>query len=108
MANSSLSPFYKFPEDIRKLISTTNIIEGVHRQICKVTETKSAFPSNSSLEKMLYLNYPHRPSKCSFSLPDRLDPTIRWITIDYPLCIIIAGNVISSHSYTEFISAPSK
>ena len=35
--------------------STTNIIEGVNRQYRKVTKTKSVFPSNSALEKMLYL-----------------------------------------------------
>ncbi len=50
-----LSPFYKFPEAIRKTIYTTNIIEGLHRQFRKVTKTKSIFPSDSSLEKMLYL-----------------------------------------------------
>lgn len=50
-----LSPFYKFPEAIRKTIYTTNIIEGLHRQFRKVTKTKSVFPSDSSLEKMLYL-----------------------------------------------------
>jgi len=50
-----LSPFYKFPEEIRKIIYTTNIIESLHRQFRKVTKTKSVFPSDSSLEKMLYL-----------------------------------------------------
>ena len=35
--------------------STTNIIEGLNRQYRKVTKTKSVFPSDSSLEKMLYL-----------------------------------------------------
>lgn len=34
---------------------TTNIIEGVNLQYRKVTKTKSVFPSDSSLEKMLYL-----------------------------------------------------
>lgn len=50
-----LSPFYKFPGEIRKIIYTTNIIEGLHRQFRKVTKTKSVFPTDSSLEKMLYL-----------------------------------------------------
>jgi transposase-like protein len=50
-----LSPFYKFPEQIRKIIYTTNIIEGLNRQFRKVTKTKSVFPSDTSLEKMLYL-----------------------------------------------------
>jgi len=35
---------------------TTNIIEGFHRQLRKVTKTKSVFPSDQSLEKMLYLS----------------------------------------------------
>lgn len=50
-----ISPFYKFPEEIRKIIYTTNIIEGLHRQFRKVTKTKTMFPNDSSLEKMLYL-----------------------------------------------------
>jgi len=49
-----LSPFYKFPEEIRKIIYTTNIIESLHGQFRKVTK-KTAFPSDSSLEKILYL-----------------------------------------------------
>lgn len=50
-----LCPFFKFPDEVRKIVYTTNIIEGVHRQFRKVTKTKSIFPSDSSLEKMLYL-----------------------------------------------------
>lgn len=50
-----LSPFFKFPLAIRRIMYTTNIIEGVHRQFRKVTKTKSVFPSNKALEKMLYL-----------------------------------------------------
>jgi len=50
-----LSPFYKYPDAVRKIIYSTNIIEGLHRQFRKVTKTKAVFPSDSSLEKMLYL-----------------------------------------------------
>jgi len=50
-----LSPFFKYPSEIRKIMYTTNIIEGLHRQFRKVTKTKSVFPSDQSLEKMLYL-----------------------------------------------------
>jgi len=50
-----LSPFYKYPNEIRKIIYTTNIIEGVNRQFRKVTKTKSVFPSDASLEKILFL-----------------------------------------------------
>ena len=47
--------FFQFSDDIRRIMYTTNIIEGLNRQYRKVTKTKSVFPSDSSLEKMLYL-----------------------------------------------------
>ena len=50
-----LSPFFKYPQEIRTVMYTTNIIEGVHRQFRKVTKTKSIFPTDQALEKMLYL-----------------------------------------------------
>lgn len=50
-----LNPFFKFPQDIRRIVYTTNIIEGLHRQFRKVTKTKTVFPSDTALEKMLYL-----------------------------------------------------
>lgn len=51
-----LSPFFKYPEEIRRIIYTTNIIESLHRQFRKVTKSKTVFPSDSALEKMLYLS----------------------------------------------------
>lgn len=50
-----VSSFFQFLEDIRRIMYTTNIIEGLNRQYQKVTKTKSVFPSDSVLEKMLYL-----------------------------------------------------
>lgn len=50
-----VSSFFQFSDDIRRIMYTTNIIEGVNRQYRKVTKTKSVFPSDTSLEKMLYL-----------------------------------------------------
>jgi len=50
-----ISPFFKYPPEIRKIMYTTNIIEGLHRQFRKVTKTKAVFPSDGALEKMLYL-----------------------------------------------------
>lgn len=50
-----LSTFYAYPPEIRKIIYTTNIIEGLHRQFRKVTKTKGVFPHDESLRKMLYL-----------------------------------------------------
>ena len=50
-----LSAFFEYPEGIRKIIYTTNTIEGYHRQLRKVTKTKGAFVSDMSLLKLVYL-----------------------------------------------------
>lgn len=50
-----ISSFFQFSDEIRKIMYTTNIIEGLNRQYRKVTKTKSVFPSDAALEKMLYL-----------------------------------------------------
>jgi transposase-like protein len=51
----NLSYYFKYPEDIRRIIYTTNIIESVHRQFRKLTKTKGAFPNENSLLKLLYM-----------------------------------------------------
>ncbi len=45
-----ISPFFSFPQEIRTIMYTTNIIDGVNRQFRKVTKTKSTFPSDESLQ----------------------------------------------------------
>ena len=52
---ANLSTYFKFPQELRKLIYTTNTIEGFNRQLKKVTKAKSVFPTDDSLFKMLYL-----------------------------------------------------
>ena len=52
---ANLSTYFKFPEEVRRLIYTTNAIEGFNRQLRKVTKSKSVFPTDDSLFKMLYL-----------------------------------------------------
>lgn len=52
---SRLSTFYKYPEEIRRLIYTTNPIESFNHRIRKVTKTKPSFPTDDSLIKLLYL-----------------------------------------------------
>ena len=51
----NLSPYFKYPQEVRRLIYTTNAIEGFNRQLRKVTKAKSVFPTDDSLLKMLYL-----------------------------------------------------
>ena len=52
---SKLSTYFKYPREVRTLIYTTNAIEGFNRQLRKVTKSKSVFPTDDSLLKMLYL-----------------------------------------------------
>ncbi len=52
---ANLSTYFKFPQEVRRLIYTTNMIEGFNRQLRKVTKSKSVFPTDDSLLKMLYL-----------------------------------------------------
>ncbi|WP_206460319.1 transposase, partial [Anaerovorax sp. IOR16] len=52
---STLATYFKYPEAVRRLIYTTNAIEGFNRQLRKVTKSKTIFPSDDSLLKMLYL-----------------------------------------------------
>lgn len=50
-----LTTFFTYPPEIRKVIYTTNIIEGYHRQLRKVTKTKTAYPTDDALRKIIYL-----------------------------------------------------
>jgi len=50
-----LSHYFKYPEPIRKLIYTTNTVEGYHRMVRKVTKSKGAFTSDMAMLKLVYL-----------------------------------------------------
>jgi transposase-like protein len=50
-----LSTYFAYDEHIRKMIYTTNAVEGFHRQVRKVTKTKGVFPNDMALMKLIYL-----------------------------------------------------
>jgi len=50
-----LSTIFAYPPEVRKIIYTTNIIEGLNRQFRQITNNKPSFTSDDSLRKMLYL-----------------------------------------------------
>lgn len=52
---ATLSTYFKYPQEVRTLIYTTNSIENFNRQLRKVTKSKSVFPNDDALLKMLYL-----------------------------------------------------
>ena len=59
----NLSVYFKYPEEIRRVIYTTNAIEAVHRQFRKLTKTKGAFPNENSLLKLLYVGIQNATKK---------------------------------------------
>ena len=52
-----LSLYFSYTSDIRRVIYTTNIVEGYHRQVRKVTKTKGVFPNDDAIFKLVYLAY---------------------------------------------------
>lgn len=52
---NNLDTFFKFSPQIRKLIYTTNVIEGFNRQVRKFTKVRTIFPTDESLNKCVYL-----------------------------------------------------
>ncbi|MFB5266908.1 IS256 family transposase [Paenibacillus enshidis] len=53
---AELSTFFKYPNEVRRLIYTTNSVEGFHRMLRKYTKTKTNYPSDDALKKSIYLS----------------------------------------------------
>ena len=53
---AELTSFFEFPNEIRRIIYTTNAVEGYHRMVRKFTKTKSIFPTDDSIRKTIYLS----------------------------------------------------
>jgi transposase-like protein len=63
-----LATFFDFPSEIRRMIYTTNTIEGYNRQLRKVIKNKASFPTVQSVRKMLYLANVHITKKWTLPL----------------------------------------
>lgn len=77
---SNLSRYFQYTGEIRRLIYTTNTVEGYHRQVRKVTKTKGVFTSDDSLVKLVYLAYRNIKKKWTM-------PLANWSLIAQQLCI---------------------
>jgi len=75
-----LTEYFQFTSDIRRMIYTTNTVEGYHRQIRKVTKNKGVFPNDTALEKLVYLAYRNIRKKWTM-------PLANWGTIAQQLAI---------------------
>lgn len=82
----NLSLYFQYPEDIRRVIYTTNIIESVHRQFRTLTKTKGAFPNDDSLLKLLFMGIKNAEKK--WTMPIR-----NWSLTLSQLSIIFEGRL---------------
>jgi putative transposase len=78
-------PFFEFPEEIRKIVYTTNAVESLHMTLRKVTKNRGSFPSQEAAIKLIYLALQNvskkwqsvqgwREALCQFTIrwPDRI------------------------------------
>lgn len=66
---AELSTYFDFPYELRRIIYTTNIIEGYNRQLRKVTKNKSVFPTSKSVRKLLYMVHSNIEKKWTMPIP---------------------------------------
>jgi putative transposase len=50
-----VTPFMAFPEEVRRVVYTTNAIEALNRQLRKAVKTKGSFPTEDAARKLIYL-----------------------------------------------------
>jgi len=83
---ANIATFFKFPDQVRRIIYTTNSVEALHRQFRKVTKNKSVFPNDGSLLKMLYL--------AANDISKKWDkPAFAWRTILPQLALFFEGRI---------------
>lgn len=87
---SELSAFFKYPDEVRRLIYTTNSVEGFHRMLRKYTKTKTTYPSDDALRKSIYLSIEEIGKK--WSMPQR-----DWGIIVGQLMIFFEDRLIQKH-----------
>jgi putative transposase len=84
-----LSNYFKYPEPIRRLIYTTNTVEGYHRMVRKVTKSKGAFTSDTAVIKLVFLATMNFQKKWQNSIYD-------WPNILNQLTIIFEERISKS------------
>ena len=81
-----LSAFFKYSPEIRRLVYTTNPIEGFHRQVRKFTKSKGSFTSENALVKLLFCAYQRIKDKWN-------QPMHNWALIISQLDIFFPGRL---------------
>ena len=85
-----IEPLFELPDEIRKAIYTTNVVESVNSALRKVTNGKGAFPSEDSVYKVLFLRIKDLKEKWN-------KPIRNWSIIQLQLINIFGDR------YTQYI-----
>lgn len=88
-----LSTFYKYPEEVRRIMYTTNPIESFNRIIRKISRNKSSFPTDDSLLKLLYLVVADSTEKWTVTAHN-------WSSVISQLCMYF-GERLTKHLYPK-------
>lgn len=81
-----LSQYFKYGKEIRRIIYTTNTVEGFNRQIRKVTKSKSVFPNETAVMKMVFLAAKNIMKKWTSRIP-------KWALVIQQLAIHFEGRL---------------
>jgi putative transposase len=81
-----VTPFLAFPEDIRRIIYTTNSIEAVNRQLRKIIKTRGHFPTEDAAIKLLWLALRNAEKKWTY-------PIREWQRALHQFAILFPGRV---------------
>ena len=60
----------EYPQEIRKIIYTTNAVEGYHRMVRKFTRSKSIFPTDDAIRKVVYMSVSEISKKWTMPVRD--------------------------------------
>ena len=67
---TELTAFFEYPEEIRRIIYTTNAVESYHRMVRKFTKSKTVFPTDDSIRKVIYMSVTEISKKWTMPLKD--------------------------------------
>ncbi len=83
---AELSTYFKYPQEVRTIIYTTNAVEGFHRMLRKYTKTKTIYPTDDAVRKSVYLSIQEISRKWTMPIRD-------WGCIIGQLSIFFEGRI---------------
>jgi putative transposase len=83
-------PFFAFPEEIRRIVYTTNSIEAVNRQLRKIIKTRGHFPTEDAALKLLWLALRNAEKKWTYPIRD-WPRALHQFALFFPGRVAVAG-----------------